>query len=669
MEFIKLSEPVTINRLTVPNRMVMPSMGMHFTDSYEFNQRYQDFYRARAEGRVGLMIIGPVAIDRTGAGPWMPGLFEDRQIGEFRPFLAELHRDTESKLGIQLFHAGRNATAPFHEGVPALAPSAVRSRLTKQMPRAMTQEDIETVKESFARSAVRAREAGFDFIEIIGCTGYLISEFLSPVTNRRTDAYGGSFENRMRFGLEVIRRVREAVGPEVALGIRVAGNDYMDGGCTNREIGLFCAEAGKAGIDAINVTGGWHETNVPQLTCHVPPGAYVYLARGIKDHVQVPVFASNRLGDPELAERVLRSGAADMVCLGRPLLADPDLPRKILEGRPEDIIHCIACNQGCFDSIATGEAVCCTLNPLMGREGEFRLEKASAPKKVYVAGGGPAGMEFALVAARRGHDVTLFEKEDRLGGQVDLAAAPPGKRAFLHTVADLEKQLGPAGVKVRRKSRLTKAKIGKGRPDILVVATGATPLSIPVPGVDQPHVVGAWDVLRGRVADIGRRVVVVGGNAVGCETAEWIASQDIPDPETFAFLACHDAETPEVLRELLHRRRRTITVIDMVEKMAAGMGRSSRWVLMKNLRLSGIELRPGAKLLEITDEAVIVERGGRRESIPADTVVMAVGSRPVVDLAREAGRPGMPVVTIGDAKAPRKIIEAIREGFEEAMKI
>ncbi|PKN33797.1 MAG: NADH:flavin oxidoreductase [Deltaproteobacteria bacterium HGW-Deltaproteobacteria-19] len=668
MEFIKLLEPITIRRLTVPNRMVMPSMGMHFTDQYEFNRRYQDFYRARAEGGVGLMIIGPVAIDRIGAGSWMPGLFEDRQVEEFRPFLAELHRGTRTVPGTQLFHAGRNATAPFFEGVPALAPSAVPSRLMKQMPRAMTWEDIETVKESFARSAVRARDAGFDFIEIIACTGYLISQFLSPVTNFRTDDYGGSFENRMRFGLEVFRKVREAVGPDTALGTRVAGNDFMDGGCTNREIALFCAEAEKAGIDAINVTGGWHETNVPQLTCHVPPGAYVYLARGVKDRVGIPVFASNRLGDPELAERVLRSGAADMVCLGRPLLADPDLPRKILEGRPEEIVRCIAC-QNCFDSIATGGAVCCALNPLMGREGEFRLEKAAVPKKIYVAGGGPAGMEFAAAAAGRGHDVTLFEKEDRLGGQIEPASSPPGKQAFGSVTADLERRLKPAGVRVRRKSPLTMAKIRRGKPDVLVVATGAVPMEIRVPGIDRPHVVGAWDVLRGRIADIGRRVVVVGGNAVGCETAEWIASQDIPDPETFAFLAYHGAETQEELQAILYRHRRQITVIDMVEKMAAGTGRASRWVLMKNLRLCGIELRPGAKLLEITDGAVIVEANGGKESIPADTVVMAVGSRSVDGLAREVGREGLRVVTIGDAKSPRKIVDAIREGFEEAMKI
>jgi 2,4-dienoyl-CoA reductase (NADPH2) len=668
MEFIKLLQPIAIRRMTVPNRMVMPSMGMHFTDQYEFNRRYRDFYRARAEGGVGLMIVGPVAIDRIGAGSWMPGLFEDRQVEEFRPFLAELHRDTLTVLGTQLFHAGRNATAPFFEGVPALAPSAVPSRLMKQVPRAMTLEDIETVKESFSRSAVRAREAGFDFIEIIACTGYLISQFLSPVTNLRTDAYGGSFENRMRFGLEVFRKVREAVGPDMALGIRVAGNDFMDGGCMNREIALFCAEAEKAGIDAINVTGGWHETNVPQLTSHVPPGAYVYLARGIKERVGIPVFASNRLGDPELAERVLRSGAADLVCLGRPLLADPDLPKKIQEGRTEEIVHCIAC-QNCFDSIATGAAVCCALNPLMGREGELRPGKAAVPKRIFVAGGGPAGMEFAAVAAGRGHDVTLFEKEDRLGGQIELASAPPAKQAFGSVALDREKRLKRTGVKVRRKSPLTLAKIRRGKPDVLVVATGAVPMEIRVPGIDRPHVVGAWDVLRGRVADIGRRVVVVGGNAVGCETAEWIAAQDIPDPETFTFLAYHGAEKQEELQALLYRHRRQITVIDMVEKMAAGTGRASRWVLMKNLKLCGIELRPGAKLLEITDDAVIVETGGGRESIPADTVIMAVGSRPVDDLMRQARIDGLQVIAIGDAKVPRKIVDAIREGFEEAMKI
>ena len=669
MEFIKLFEPITIHRLRIANRYVMPAMGLHFSENYDFSERYQHFYRERAHGGVGLMIIGPLAIDRTGGAPFIPGLFEDRQMDGFRDFVTELHRNTPVKLGAQLFHMGRNAPTVFFTGMPAIAPSPIKSRLTGQVPREMNRPDIEAVKEAFSQGAKRAKAAGFDLVEIIACTGYLISQFLSPITNHRTDEYGGALENRMRFGLEVIKKVREAVGNDLAIGIRVSGNDFMEGGLTNPDVSLFCAEAEKAGIHAVNVTGGWHETNVPQLTSDVPPGAYAYLARGIKDRVGIPVFASNRLGDPVMAEKVLRSGAADMICVARPLLADPELPRKVKEGRVDEIIRCVACNQGCFDGLFSGTGVTCVLNPRTGREGEIQMQKAEVSKKIFVAGGGPAGMAFALTAAGRGHDVTLFEKEDRLGGQIHLAAAIPGKKEFQNITRSLESRMRRAGVTVRRKAKLTAAKIKRSAPDAVVVATGAEPVEITVPGMDKPHVVNAWDVLKGQVPEVGQRVVIVGGNAVGCETAEYIASEGRPDPEVFTFLAYHRAENSGQMQALLYGNRRKITVIDIMERLADNAGRSSRWVLMKNLRLAGVELRPGTKLVEITDDAVIVETAQGRESVIADTVIMAVGSKSLNHLAGEAGMAGVETVVIGDAKSPRKIAEAIREGFEEALKI
>ncbi len=375
MDFIKLFEPITINKTRVKNRIVMPAMGLFMTDDYSFNERYCSFYRERGRGGVGLMVVGPLAVDRVGSAPFMPGLFEDRFVEPLRAFVDEMHRTTDATIGTQLFHMGRYAYSTF-SGMTSIGPSAIPSRLTKETPRAMTKDDIETVKGAFASAALRAKEAGFDYIEIIACTGYLISQFLSPVTNRRTDEYGGPIENRMRFGIEVIGAVREAVGPDTAVGMRIAGNDFMDGGHTNKESAIFAAAAQKAGIDAVNVTGGWHETNVPQLTTNVPAGVYVYLARGIKEKVTVPVFASNRLGDPALAEKVLRAGSADMICWGRPLIADPDLPNKVREGRLDEIVSCIACNQGCFDSIFYGKAVHCVLNPTVGREDEVRITPA-----------------------------------------------------------------------------------------------------------------------------------------------------------------------------------------------------------------------------------------------------------------------------------------------------
>jgi len=669
MEYVRLFEPVTINRLRVANRTVMPAMGLHFTDDYAFNERYSAFYRRRAHGGVGLMIVGPLAIDLKGGAPVMPGLFDDTNLPVLGKLLAELHRDTEAKLGVQLFHMGRNAPARLFTGEPALAPSAVRSRLTGDVPKAMTEEDIDRVQDAFAQAAIRAVAAGFDFIEIIACTGYLISQFLSPLTNHRTDGYGGSWENRMRFGLEVIRRVRAAVGPGVALGIRVAGNDFMEGSNGNGESALFCAEAEKAGADAVNVTGGWHETTVPQLTSAVPPGAYAYLARGIREKVSVPVFASNRLGDPAVAERVLRSGSADLVCWGRPLIADPDLPRKVKEGRRDEIVRCVSCNQGCFDSIFLGRGIFCAVNPRVGREEQELPARASRPRKIWVAGGGPAGMQFALTASGLGHDVTLFEKEGCLGGQIDVASRPPGKGELVYIRDGLEKRLKLEGVAVRCGRPLTAQDVREAAPDCVVVATGARPLRISVPGVDGAQVVDAWDVLVGRVPRIGDRVVVVGGNAVGLETAEWIASDGLPDAETFAFLACHEAEDGETLKRLSRSNGRRITVIDMADRIGANVGPSTRWVLMQSLRRHGVTLRPRARLLEITVDAVIVETDAGTESIGADTVVLAVGSRPMNELAEDCRALGVPVILIGDAKAPRKFSDAIAEGYQEALNL
>jgi len=668
MEFSKLFQPITIKGMEIKNRIVMPAIGLSYTFDFSLNDRHRHFYLERARGGVGLMTIGPLGIDRVGCRPFTPGLFEDAQTGPMKELLNELHNESDARIMGQLIHMGRYCPS-FGSGEMPVAPSAIPSRLTGETPREMTLEDIETVKDAYASAAGRCREAGFDMVEILACTGYLISQFLSPLTNRRADRYGGAIENRMRFGLEVIQRVRETVGDDCPLGIRVAGNDFMEGGHTNRESALFAAEAEKAGVDAVNVTGGWHETNVPQLTTNVPPGVYVYLARGIKEKVGVPVFASNRLGDPYVAERALRSGACDMICWARPLITDPDLPNKVRDGRIEEIVPCIACNQRCFDSIFSGAAVGCVLNPRAGREGELQVTTAASPKRVLVAGGGPAGMQFALIAAERGHRVTLYEKEDRLGGQVNLAKAPPGKAEFGNLIESMKARMASRGVEVVLGTPLTADMVKNEGPDLLAVASGARAVEPPVPGIDLPHVVRAWDVLSGKAWDIGRNVVVVGGSATGCETALFISSLGVPDAEAFTFLMYHSAEDPSFAMDLLHRSGRRITVIDMVPRLAENVGRTARWSLIKGLRLMGVDLRPGTRLLEITEDSVVVETSGGEEIIPADTVVTASGAASVHELAEEAGAPGMEVIKIGDAVEPRRITEAVREGFEAALRI
>jgi 2,4-dienoyl-CoA reductase (NADPH2) len=668
MEFKRLFEPITIKSVEIKNRIVMPSMGLLYSSDFVFNDRYKAFYRERAKGGVGLMTIGPVSVDRVGSVPIMPGLHDDSFVEPLQRFVEELHRETDVKLAVQLLQMGRY-TFSFLTGMTPIAPSALPSKITGETPREMTRDDIEEVKEAYAQAARRAKEAGFDLIEILACTGYLISQFLSPVTNRRTDEYGGTIENRMRFGLEVIGKVRETVGDDMAVGVRIAGNDFMEGGNTNKESALFASEAEKAGIDAINVTGGWHETNVPQLTSNVPPGGFVYLARGIKNEVSVPVFASNRLGDPVVAEKALRSGACDMICWGRPLITDPDLPRKVRDGRLSEIIPCISCNQGCFDAIFSATPVSCILNPRAGNEAIYSVKRVESPKKIMVAGGGPAGMEFAIIAGERGHRVTLYEKESSLGGQINLAKMPPGKREFQKIIDSMKARMEKWGVRVVLGTALTREIVAEQSPDALVVASGARPMNLDVPGVDKPHVIDAWDVLSEKAWKIGRDVVVVGGSATGCETAYFIASMDIPDPDIYSFIMFHTAEDPKFATSLLRTTSRQVTVIDMVPRLAANVGRTSRWSLTKSLKLLGIDLRPSTKLIEIRDDSVLVETAKGEETIPADTVVMAVGASSINDFAGNLKEIGCDVITIGDAKEPRKITEAVREGFEEALKI
>ena len=668
MRFIKLFEPITINNLTIKNRIVMPAMSLFYTDSYTFSDRYRDFYRERAKGGVGLMFIGPVAVDKVGSTPFMLGLFDDGHIKPFKEFNEELHSITDAKIGTQLMQQGRNASAK-ETGMIPMAPSAIPSPLTREVPREMTRDDIEEVKEAFAKSAIRAKEAGFDYVELIAGGGYLIGEFLSPVTNQRTDEYGGSVEKRMRFGLEVIKRVREAVGGEFCMGIRVSGHDYLKGGNTSQESSLFCAEAEKAAVNAINVTGGWHETNIPQITSDVPPGAFLYLARAIKEKVGVPVFASNRLGDPVVAEKALRSGVADMICWGRPLIADPELPLKVMNGRLNETVPCIACNQGCLDAIFSRSPVRCTVNPRVGREAETEFRYAEEKKRIFVAGGGPAGMEFALTATRQGHDVTLYEASDTLGGQVNLIKAVPGKEAYSGVVKSLERHLEVYGVKVKRGTRLTAEMVDKEKPDLLVVATGAKPAKLDISGMDQPNVVSAWDVLNGTVSDIGRQVIIIGGGATGCETALMIANLDIPSAESFAFLALHSADDLEYLRNGLFNSGRKVTVLEIAPHMAGNMGISTRWPLIKSLKLLSVELRTKTKIRGIEENRVVIESEKGEERLTADTIVIATGSRSVDALVQEVKEGGIEVITIGDAKEPRKILDAVFEGFDAVLHV
>jgi len=587
MDFPYLFSPITINGMTINNRIVMTAMHLGYTPTGEANDRLVEFYRRRAEGGVGFIIVGGCIIDEFGGMQSMISLNDDR----FIPGLARLTEAVKSsgaKIGAQLYQAGRYAHSAMIGGREPISSSAVRSKLTGETPRALELDEIPGVQDRFAEAAVRAQKAGFDAVEILGSAGYLISQFLSPITNLREDEYGGDLKNRMRFGLETAGKVRAAVGPDYPVIMRLAGNDFMEGGNTNRESAKFAAEAEKAGIDMFDITGGWHETRVPQLTMGVPRKAYLYLAQGIKSAVSVPVLASNRINDPHVGEQILRDGEADLITMARGLIADPDLPKKTREGNTEKIFHCIACNQGCFDEVFRLQPVTCMVNPMAGKETEKQSLPAKKSKKVLVVGGGPAGLKAACTAAERGHRVTLIEKDNKLGGQLLLNRLIPGREEMLTAARDLITNLKALDVEVLTGKEADPEFIRKLSPDAAIIASGARPIIPEIPGMNGANVMQAWELLKGKKG-VGRKIVILGGNALGLETAIYLATIGTLPPETLHFLWTNRAESMEALNSLLNRGIKDVTVVEMTKKAGKDIGLTTRWTIMAELKRLGVQ--------------------------------------------------------------------------------
>ncbi len=659
----RLFEPVSIGPLTLANRVVMPAMHLNYTPNGIVNDQFVNFYAARARGGTGLIIVGGAAIDEQASGSDLfLSIMDDRYIPGLARLTDVIHQET-SKIAVQLYMAGAYSYCGL-KGLPILAPSECTSYFTRQKTTSMTLEDIERIQQDFVAAARRAKKAGFDAVEVIASAGYLICQFLSPKTNKRDDEYGGSIENRMRFGLETIRRVREEIGTDMALIVRVAGNDFVPGSHTNKESRVFARAAQEAGADCINVTGGWHESRVPQITFDLPQAVYAYLARGIKENVDVPVIGCNRINDPFVAEEVLKEGMSDLVGVARGLIADPEFVKKAREGRPEEIRRCVACNQRCLDHVFQDLPVGCVVNPRAGKELQTELEPAKEPKKILVAGAGPAGCELSVTAALRGHKVILCDKEDHIGGQAHWAASATGKHDF-HYLFDYFKVMLPKyGVELRSGVEVTAELVQKEKPDVVVVATGAAPFKPPISAVGAPNVHQAWDVLKGNVRT-GADVVVVGGGSVGLETALSLATEGTISPEQLYFLALHEAESPEVLRELMVKGVKKVTVIEMRTRMAKDVGPSTRWVLLKELGMRAVNLITGATLKDIQPGKIVyTDPQGNDVTIPADSVILAMGSRPQNSLAKALEAAGVGNVrVIGDANKVGRMGDAIDDGF------
>ncbi|GBC62808.1 NADH:flavin oxidoreductase [Desulfonema ishimotonii] len=656
-----LFTPIRINTLEVKNRIFMPAMHLNMAVNYEVTDQLTAFYAERARGGAGMISVGYATVNELAGTVANIGAHKD----EFIPGLARLASaisENGARSAVQLNHAGRYNFSFFINNQQPVAPSAIASRMTRETPHALESNEIREIISDFAQAALRVKKAGFDAVEVLSGTGYLISEFLSPLTNQRTDEYGGSLENRMRFGLDIMAAIRAAVGAEYPLIVRMNGNDFMPGGQGREELREYAVALAGAGVDALCVNVGWHEARVPQIVSSVPRGVFAYLSRGIKDLVDVPVIASHRINDPGLARELIADGMCDMVAMGRSLIADPYLPEKAATGRADEIIHCIACAQGCFDHLFQLKSVECLCNPRAGHEQEAGPETAETPKKVMVVGGGPGGMSAALAASERGHDVTLYEKSDRLGGQLFLAAAPPGREEFAELARDLAKQVAVKGIRTVFNAEVDTARIESEQPDAVILATGATALTPPVPGVEQPHVVQAWDVLADRT-DTGKRVVIIGGGAVGVETALFLAEKGTLSGDALRFLFVNRAESPEVLYEMATKGTREVVLIEMLDKVGKDIGKSTRWGMLQDADRTGIRTRVTTKALEITESGVRVESDNEIEEIPADTVVLAAGSKPYNPLEDVLREKGIPCQVVGDAKQIARAFDAVHQGF------
>lgn len=663
---VLLFEPIKVGNLELKNRICMPAIHHAYTPGGFVNERLLSYYKIRAEGGVALITVGGCTIDDFGGGSSLIGLNNDKFIPGLQKLTATVKK-AGAAIAAQLYHAGRYAFSNL-TGRQAIAPSSITSRFTGEKPREMTREDIEYVIESFAQAALRARMAGFDAVEIIASAGYLISQFLSPVTNQRTDEYGGAWENRSRFGIEVIKRVRDRVGNDYPIFVRISGNDFIPGSNTNKEAAMFAVKLEEVGVACLNVTGGWHETRIPQLTGDLPGGAFAYLAHGIKEVVHVPVIASNRINDSFVSERILKNGQADMVNLGRPLIADPYFPIKVRDGKTKSIRKCIACNQGCMDMVFSMRELYCTVNPLAGREHEIEIAPAVKPRKILVIGGGPAGMEAAVTAAARGHRVTLWEKHNKLGGQLHYAATPPGKKDFLTLLDYYRQELDANGVTIFLNQEATVKNIVAFNADVVILATGSIPAAPPFPVNRKSGVLTALEALEDRIP-LGKNIVIVGGGAVGCETALTIARIGTMDAEVLKFLMEYDAESMDTLKKHLNRGNKKVTIIEQFKGIGRDIGVSTRWIAIKDIIRLGIKVMDETTVKEITDAGVTIVRNGIITLIPADSVIIAVGAKPANQLKKLLHERIPELHVIGDAVKPRKIAEAIREGFELARKL
>jgi 2,4-dienoyl-CoA reductase (NADPH2) len=651
-DYPHLLAPLDLGHTTLKNRVLMGSMHTGLEETKDWN-RVAEFYAARARGGVGLMVTGGMAPNREGGVfPGAAGLFTDDDIANHRIVTDRVH-DAGGKIAMQILHAGRYAYSP-----ECVSASPLKSPISPFPPKELDEDGIEKQINDIATAAARARDAGYDGVEVMGSEGYFLNQFLVTHTNKRTDRWGGSYENRMRLPIEVVKRVRAAVGDDFIIIYRLSMIDLVPNGSTFDEVLQLAKKIESAGASIINTGIGWHEARVPTIATSVPRAAFAWVTKKLMGHVGIPVITSNRINTPAVAEDVLASGCADMVSMARPLLADADFVAKAMAGRADRIAPCIACNQACLDHTFSGKISSCLVNPRACHETTLVIAPAATSKTVAVVGAGPAGLAAALTAADRGHRVTLFDRAARIGGQLNLARQIPGKEEFHGLVDWYEVMVADAGIDLRLNTDVTANDL-TGFDDV-IIATGVIPRDPGIPGQEHPKVVNYIDVLAGK-ARIGKTVAVVGAGGIGFDVAEYLVhdghspSENLPDwmrewgvtdpAQARGGLAAEGPRPDAPARQVTLLQRKA-------ERPGKRLGKTTGWIHRAALQMKQVRMISGVNYERIDDDGLHISHGEGRENpsvIPAETVVLCAGQLSDRSLADTLAARGITAHVIGGA--------------------
>ena len=648
-----LLAPLDLGFTRLKNRILMGSMHTGLEEVPDGFERMAVYYADRARGGVGLLITGGIAPNEVGCvAPGAAKLNTHDELMKHRLVTDAVHLE-DGKIAMQILHAGRYA---FHQNL--VSASAVKAPISMFKPRALSEKEIEDHISDYVKCACLAHQAGYDGVEIMGSEGYLINQFIVPKTNQRTDAWGGNFENRIRFPVEIVRRTREKIGSEFIIIYRLSMLDLIKNGSSWQEVVKLAKRIEQAGTSIINTGIGWHEARVPTIATAVPRAAFTWVTARLKGAVAVPLVTSNRINTPEVGEEVLARGDADMISMARPFLADPDFVKKAAGGRADEINTCIGCNQACLDHIFVGKISSCLVNPRACHETELQYQPVQTKKKIAVIGSGPAGLSFSTVAAGRGHEVILFEQNDTIGGQLNLANQIPGKQEFNETLRYYQKQLKLCGVQVHLDTKAETGQLLQGKFDEVVLATGVTPRKPDINGIEHSAVLNYVDVLLHK-REIGQRVAIVGAGGIGFDVALFITHPERSSvPDRYAFLKEWGVDRYFKLPGGLMRKRpqlpssgrRVYLLQRKTGKMGESLGKTTGWIHRSALKRRNVAMISAVTYRKIDDEGLHITLKGKPQIIEVDTIVICAGQESKRDLAQELENAGMTVHLIGGAE-------------------